>query len=183
MSKYRFQKYNDDFEIQRMQKEIEDNLVSINALAEEIAKVENVQRCFAEMSIDSSSAQTLALTAGTAAQMDGFTTSDQVQNFTVVNDTLRYNIDRKADFQVNGSFSITYSVNNTNVEGWIYKNGEVVARSELHVTVGTAGDFSNAALSCLISLEEGDYIDVYFEADNNGTLTLQAGNLNIMSVN
>ena len=183
MSKYRFQKKSTDFATGRMQEEIEDNFTSKAELAAEIAKVENLPRNYAEMYIDDTAPSAIAVTAGTPIKSTGWTKTMQVQGFTVENSRFTYTVDRQADFQINSSVSFTASAINAIIEMWIYKNGTEIMWSELHCKVGTPGDVGNAGQTLLIKLNKGDYLELYIDTDKNATVTIDNGNINIMSVN
>ena len=81
-----------------------------------------------------------------------------------------------------GSISGTFSVANSTLEAWVYVDGAVVAKSRQVVTFGGVTDYGQLTFTCLVSLAQDSYLEIFFDADSSGDLIIESANVNIMRV-
>lgn len=146
---------------------------------EEVGEVDN--SAFSEMYIADGTTATVAITSGTPAEITNWT-GGELQNFSYSSGRLTYTNTETKTFLINTSISFSFSSSGKIVESWIYKNGAVVAKSEMHRKIGTGGDVGNGGKTCLIELAQNDYLEVFFDADGNGTVTIETANVNITQI-
>ena len=139
---------------------------------------------YGEMSIDDTDRDTISFAATTPAKSTDWTTGT-VSGFTYATGRLTYSGTLPITIKIDCSASIRFA-EAVNVSGWIYKSGSALADSKFTQEFLTAGDFNNVNLSCITTLTEGQYIELFFApAAHTGTdeLIIDNANLNIVKIN
>lgn len=83
-------------------------------------------------------------------------------------------------FQLLGIASLTSSPN-VQINLAFFKNGELWPCSEQNVTTGTGGRANSVTSSCLIELEEGDFIELYVK-NVTSTADVTLDNINVIAI-
>lgn len=113
--------------------------------------------------------------ANTPTKCLGTTSSTGTNNFTnSVNNRSVFDGSTARTFCVIAPISVSSS-GATQSKFFIYKNGTVVAGSEIQRKIGTGGDVGAMAIGCLVSLSKNDYLELWCETDDGDTLTVQSG--------
>lgn len=120
---------------------------------------------------------TTITTAGEWVKLNTDTTSGFTRNgLTHTNNRITYSGPATV-FQLLGIASLTSSPN-VQINIAFFKNGELWPCSEQDVTTGTGGRANNVTSSCLIELEEGDFVEVYVK-NVTSTANVTLDNLNV----
>lgn len=133
------------------------------------------------MYINDTDSDTVTIASATAAQAVDLT-QGQIQNFSYSSGTLTYTGTETAIFQVTVTLSFSHSVNNTLVEGWIYKNDTEQPNLEFHRKIGTGGDVGSSSLVGFVQLATNDTLKLYFNSDNDGDIIIENGNVNVVKI-
>lgn len=125
------------------------------------------------------SQETVISAANTPVKVSGLTTGISLnQRFTSSNNRLTFTGKTPTVALVNANFAVA-SGNNTNLTFYVAKNGSIISESTTPIRVSTGGDERFGASSCLTSLVENDYIEIWVENnDNTANLTCLSLNLN-----
>jgi len=141
---------------------------------------------FGEMYIDDTDADTILFAGGSTTPA---TSTDwlqgEIDDFTYSAGGLTYTGTQSGTFLINVSVSFSFSESGVMIEGWIYKEGVEVGKSEFHRQIGTGGDVGNAGITCLVPLSTNDTIQLYFApgAHTGGdNLILQNANVNVTRI-
>jgi len=145
-------------------------------------KAQTLKNSYAEMYIVDTTPGTATITAGTPSEVSNWVSGD-LNGFSHSSGRLTYTGVETKRFLINTSLSLKYSAANSLIESWIYKNGVMLEDSEMYRQIGTAGDVGNGGKTLIVELSTNDYIEVFFDADNNGTLTMDGANVNIIQIN
>lgn len=119
------------------------------------------------MYIDDTDPDTIAITSGTPAEGTDWL-QGELSNFTYSAGRLTYTGTETAKFHIIWNSSVSHTVNATNVEAWVHKNNAEVGKSHSIATVITAGNIVNLGKSAIVELAENDYIELFYDASNNG---------------
>lgn len=65
---------------------------------------------------------------------------------------------------------------------YVYKNGTVVAGSEIDRSVSNTSDIGALEVHCNVSLAAADYVEIWVETDNGDDLTLEKGNITLKPI-
>jgi len=114
---------------------------------------------------DATTDRTLAaINTATAITLDNTLSSNGITRGTP---TSRLVVDQSGFYNVSASLQLTSgSASAKNVYFWLRKNGADVAESTRPITVDINGGFSLIALNYTISLEAGQYVELYWAADD-----------------
>ena len=124
----------------------------------------------------------LANTAnGTPALLGtGATETNVLEGFTHATPTrLTYTGIATRAFKVSMSGTCTHTSGNTIITLSFAENDVNIANSSISRKVGTGGDVGAISLEWIVSLDTGDYIEVFADADSAGTTTISSGVINI----
>lgn len=139
---------------------------------------------YGEMSIDDTDRDTITFAATTPAKSTDWTTGT-VSGFTYATGRLTYSGTAPIVIKVSVAASIRFG-EAVNVSGWIYKSGSALADSKFTQEFLTAGDFNTVSLSCITTLTEGQYIELFFApAAHTGSddLIIDNANLSVVKIN
>lgn len=130
---------------------------------------------------------TPALVASTPTKLLIPTTAKYIQDFSldVPNSRWFLNtidvIDRK--FVITMTTSMTAQNGNNNVIISMYKNGILEPGISIARKIGVGSDQGAISVTGSFTLSDNDYIEVYVESDQGGTLTFSRTAINILEVN
>lgn len=105
---------------------------------------------------------TLTFSGGstTPQKATGLTEGD-VNGFTYSSGRLTYHGPTRY-FKVTCYLSLSFSESTTVIEGWVYKNGSEVSKTEFHRAIGTGGDVGSTAFGGILELADGNYLEAFF---------------------
>lgn len=129
----------------------------------------------------SSASDTTFVSSGTFCKLVTETTLGFSRNGLVhSNNRVTYTGSGTKIFNINGILSASGSTNNK-IHAAIFKNGALWPCSEQDTTVGTGAAQFNIPFQCLVSLESGQYIEVWVK-NNSGTNKITLDNVNVLIV-
>ena len=137
-------------------------------------------RAYAEMYIDDTDPDTIAITAGSPADGTDWLDGDTTTTFTVSAGRITYTGTETAVFDIDFSGEIDASTNLT-ASVWIYKNNSAIAGTKRRQAI-TAATAKNVSTGCLISLATNDYIEVFFDTSTNGSIYINNANLKVIKL-
>ena len=119
-------------------------------------------------------------TIGVAEKVAGTTVvSSLTRKFSHTNNRLTYTGALTRTFNVSVSLSLTSGSNNQ-VALYLAKNGSLITESEIDLTANSSGRFENGTTQALVSLETGDYIEV-FVGNETATTDITVEFLNVIA--
>lgn len=136
---------------------------------------------YGEMYIDDTDPDTISITSVVPAKGSDWT-AGELANFTYSAGRLTYTGTETAKFLINTSISFSFGASSQTVEGWIYKTGAEVAKSEFHKKIVTATEVGQAGQTCIVELSTNDYIELYFDATSSNDLIVQNANVNLIKI-
>ena len=135
---------------------------------------------YAEIHIEPDGPSVTDLTGGEQI-FTGFTEHWNL-GFSSTTSSLTYTGDTSGMFSLDFTQSFRFSTSNSVITGYIKKNGVTQNDLFFKAFASNANKDTNASISGLIHLIDGDDIEVYYSADTSGTMTTDVANFNILSV-
>jgi len=105
-------------------------------------------------------AATAITTGGTFVKVAGTTTPGILDGFTHTDGRLTFN-GPKRRFNVSVTATNSANLNGAIVHLQLNKSGTLIAPSEQHRKIGSAGDLGNMSCPFVVELENGDYIELW----------------------
>lgn len=140
-----------------------DSLYSYRVLADANGRLVRSAFAYAEMYVTDTNPDTITFAGGsTTPDQPTDLTAGELANFTYSAGRLTYTGAETAKFLINTSISFSFSEGSTEIEGWIYKDGAEVSKSEMHRKIGTGGDVGNGGQTCIVELATNNYIEIFF---------------------
>jgi hypothetical protein len=122
----------------------------------------------------------LAITAGVPVISDGMV-AGSTNGFSYSAGRLTYS-GASAMFFVTYSAEIHSTATGSLTKVWIYKNGSSVADTYREEYAEAASEKENITTGGLISLDSLDYLEVFFDASENATITIESANISTIRV-
>ena len=129
----------------------------------------------------SSSAGTTVTTAGTYYKVAGTTAYKSLENFTHEDNKLTYTGTRPALVTITGNVSFSSDTSNILVTMAGAINGTVDPLGSSTHTLGVSGYVANVSGIALVTMQPGDYFELYCTCDNSGSI-VTAEKLTIMCI-
>jgi hypothetical protein len=131
-----------------------------------------------EMFITAADPDTISITASTPAEGTDWT-AGILQDFTYSAGRLTYTGADTIHVSVHASVSFSHSVNSSTIFGWVYQNGSQVTKSGFERLIGNGGDIGNAGSTCLLQLVQNDYIELFFDSSDTGSMIIKYANVRL----
>jgi hypothetical protein len=130
---------------------------------------------------------TPTLAANTPTKLLIPTTVKKKQDFTLDVPNTRWFLDTTGvtdrEFVITMTTSMIASANNNNVIVSMYKNGVFEEGVSIARKIGTGADQGAVSVTGSFMLSDNDYVEVYVETDQGGTITFSRTAINILEVN
>jgi hypothetical protein len=116
--------------------------------------------------------------ADTPIKVAGFTSGNDCSGFTADGDNrLRYDGATQRVFHFTCAFSASCS-SATAAIFYLYKNGALISGSAIYRTIGAGAETGAQAITCLVRMNKGDYVELWCETDADvDNLTIESGTL------
>ena len=148
----------------------------------------DISKAYGDLYISSTSTAETSYTSQVYTLISGTTTSNLLRDFTMPQDNrLTYTgMDNTIYVHCHASISFTVAANNVQLRFSFYKNGIIVSDSEKYIQYYKSDTSKKAhiIISSLVSLETGDYLEVYVKNQTGGSnMTAHKMNFVITALN